>query len=1009
MALLVVSVVAVGVGAFGPIYLHSTDQAILDSALAGAAPGNAGLTLQPAGSTGSLSRIQKAARRVLESGGRHRWFATPISTEEVGVGTVAAGQGYASGLVARSGVCGQLDMVAGSCTATTGTVVMSDRSARALDLGVGQQVRLTAGRSPTTAPLVLVVSGLYAPNASDPYWWGINYFGFGRGSLSTPELDDMFTPFSTLRPLASSSPVSSMVQVPLAAGSLTVGTVAAFQSALAASTRTALDHYGVQITSQVSALLSAAAGNERTSTSVILVVDLELFLLGVFVVYFVASRTATERAPDVRLALLRGFRPRSTVSVALAEPLAVVVAAVPVALAATWLATWASAGALFGTGVGASLTLLSVGAAVAGGVVGMAAASLGSRQMISTSDVDVAGSSSARARTTRLVAESAVLAVALAAFVELALAGVQGSSAATRTDPLSALAPGLLALALGIVGARLLPWVLRATYGMTTRSASVVWTLATRRVARRNEFAAQVVLVAMATGLAVFALAGWSINTRNRTDLGAFAVGASRVLTVSVRPGVNFLPAVRAADGGGRSAMAVVVENASDGTTLAVDASRMGSVMSWPPGLGGGGSRAVAGRLVPSGLAPAVEVSGSAVRLDVTTVVDAQPPAQLTVDLFDNDYMVPEQVQLGSLTAGASVYEGSLLGLCPGGCRLVDLALSWYPPAGVPEQSEPVRLEVASMAEQSAAGWVPVAAGLGRSRRWTISAGEGQLHSSDGALAGDLTVDASGAPVEVAPRDVPSELPAVVTPTVATLDSQGYGQPLAIAGLDTGTVSARQVGEVPALPRVGSAADMVDLQTAEDFLSGPFVDATTEVWLSAQAPSDIVVELQRRGVTVTGVDSVTGRLRASAHGGVELAYGLFLVAAVAAGAMAVGATGFAVAVGARRRRAELAAMRAMGIPVTTLRRSLEAEQVLCAGTALVLGVAAGSLSAVVALKTVPEAVPAGPGPPLELGLPVALLVALVAVLVAGLWLTVWVGSRLVMVGASVDKLGGSGT
>lgn len=1014
LALLLVSVVAVGVGAFGPMYLHSTDQAILRSTLSAATPGADGLTLQSANGrsangTGVFSELRAAERLVPRPAGGRAWYATAITTEEAGVRAASGAQPYASGLVARTGVCAHLQMVAGSCAAVTGTVVMSDRSARTLDLQVGQDVHLTAATASTTASLVLVVSGLYAPtDPSDAFWWGTNYFGFGSGTLAVPELDDMFTPASTLGPLLSGGLVSSMVQVPLNGRALTIDTLGSFQSALASFTHVALARYGVQVTSHVSALLSAAAGAEHTATSVILVVDLELFLVGVFVVYFVASRTANERSGDVRLAMLRGFRPRSTVAVALAEPLAVVAASVPVALVLAWLATWAGARALFGTGVGASLTWLSVAAAVVGGAVGMAAASLGSRQMIATSEVDVSTSSPSRARTLRVVAETAAVAVAIAAFVELTVVGVQGTSPATQADPLSALAPGLLALALGIAGARLLPRIVRSTFGITTRSASVVWTLATRRVGRRSEFAAEVVLLTLATGLATFALAGWSVNARNRTVQETFAVGAPRVLTVAVRPGVNFLAAVRGADGGRRSAMAAVVESAPDGTTLAVDASRMDSVMSWPSGLGAGGLHAVARRLVPAGLAPVLEVSGSAIRLSVDTTVDSQPSAYLAVDLFDNEYLTPEQVELGQLAPGASSYAGSLEGLCPGGCRLVDIAVSWYPPSDVSEQSAVVDFDVTSIAEQSGPHWLTLAAGLGQAGRWTVGPDDGRLQAAGGALTCDLTVDSSGAPVEVAPGDVPSTLPVVVTPAVASLDSQGYGRPLAIPGLDTGTVPGRQEGEVPALPRVGSVADLVDLQTAEDFLSGPFVDTTTEVWLSPGAPSDITARLQARGVSVTNVDSVAARLRASAHGGIELAYGLFLVAALAAGAMAVGATGFAVAVGARRRRSELGALRSVGIPASVLRRSLQAEQFLCAGTALVMGLVAGLASAAVALQTVPEAVPAGPGPPLELGLPVVVLVISTGAVVGALLLTVWIGSRLVMKGAALEKLGGSG-
>lgn len=1001
LALLAVSVVAVGVGAFGPVYLHSANQSILDATLAGAPSGADGLTLQPADETARPGQLAAVEREVPRAAGRPL-FGAAIATEEVGVTAVAAGQPYASGLVARTGVCPHLHVVAGRCPAAAGQVIMSSRSAQALDVAPGRTLDVTLSGSSRTASLL--VAGLYAPdNPEAAFWWGTNYFGFGTGSPARPELDDIFTSSATIAHDAPARLVSSMLQLPLMRGSLSVDAVSSLQSNLAGLTRVALAHHGVVVSTQLPELFSAAGATEHVSTSVIAVIDLELFLLAAVVLYFVASRTAAERAPDVRLAILRGFPRRSTLAVALGGPILVVAAATPVGLVVAWLAGWASARALFGAGVGASMTLLSVAAAVVGGVVGMGTVALGSRRVIAESEIDASRPPSQRSRTLRVVGDTVVVAVGAAAFAELTLAGVQGGSATTGADPLSVLAPGLLAAALGVLGARLLPRLLRARFRATARSASVAWTLATRRVARGAEAAPQVVLLALATGLAVFAVSGWSVDARNRTVQETFAVGAAKVLTVSVRPGVNFLSAVRTADPSGRSAMAAVVETAPDGTTLAVDASRMNAVMSWPPGLGAGGVKQVARRLVPRGLAPAVEVSGSAIRVAASATVDAQPAPDLFVDLFDNGYLAPEQVALGPVVPGAATYQGSLQGLCPSTCRLVDLSVSWAP--STPGQTGTVDLDVTTLTELTGSGWEPVDAGLGQPKRWTATPGQAQLVPSRSGLAAGISLNPSGSPVVLAPNCVPSELPAVVTPTVASLDS-GFSQTLSLPGLDGGTVTGRSVGDVPALPGVGSVAALVDLGTAETLLSGPFSGATTQVWLSAGAPSDMATVLADHGVAVTGVDSPSARQRASAHEGVQLAYTLFLVAAWAAGMLALAATGFAVIVGARRRRAELTDMRSLGFEVSALRRSLQAEQALCVGAGVFLGVVAGVVAAAVALRSVPESVTSSPGPPLELGLPALLLAASVGALVVALWLTVWVGSSLLIGAASAENIGG---
>lgn len=998
---------AVGIGAFGPIYLHSADQAILDQALASAPPGDTGLTLEPASATATAARLVGRAAAAPRPPGGRRWFGSPLVTEDVGLSTESGGQAYGASLVSRTGVCAHV-AVTGRCPRSPGDVLLSARTARELGVGIGQTIVVSVARA--DGPTALRVVGLYQPaGAADPYWWGADYFAFGTGPPMKPLLDGIFTVPQTLSSSAPASSISLVVQVPYQPGTLAVDDVGRLGTALrqyqGVSTR-----YGVLVSTRMPALLSGAATSSHTTAGIVAVVDVQLVLLSLFAVYFVVNRTAFEREPDVRLAALRGFRPRTTLAVAMAEPAAVMCAAVPAGLVGAWLVVWAGAGSLFGPGVGATMTPLAVGVAAATGVVGLASCALGIRSMLASVGADARLDDpvvQGRSSTFRVVADVAVVAVAVAAFVELAVSGVSGGGGTSHTDPLAALSPGVLALAFGVLGARLLPAVLRATLGRTAWSPSVAWTLATRRVARGRDAAPHVVLLALAVGLATFAVSGWAVAGRNQSVRREFDVGAAKVLTVRVRPGVDFRDAVRRADPAGRSAMAVVVENATDGTTLAVDSARMGSVMSWPVGLGAGGATQAAARLVPSGLAPSVTVSGSALRVTLDAAVDAQPPPQLSAVLYDKGFQSLSDVVLGTLAPGTATYESSIAGLCPVGCRLVDLAVTWTPSlAGPAEPSGTATLAITALDERSADGqWTPVAAGLGDRRRWSTPSGGVRLQSTASGLQAQVELNPFGVPLDIAPADSPTELPAVVTDGAAT-SATGAGGSLSLVGLDGDTVPGAPVGTVPALPRVGDVAALVDLGMAERFLSGPFSSATTEVWLSASAPPGFGTRLASLGIAVTGVDSTVARRQAARHGGVTLAYTLFLVSAVAAAALAVGATAFAVAAGARRRQGELAAVRAVGIPVASVRRFLEAEQLLVVGTGVVLGTAAGLTAAMVALRSVPEFSVVEPGPPLQLGLPpvvLGVLLAAVALLMAG---TAAVGSSIVAGGATADKLGG---
>jgi putative ABC transport system permease protein len=995
----VVAVFAVGAGAFGPIYLNSAKQSILNGVLKSAPVGSSGLTFEPKSGNRSPEALLAATSQIPQ---RRNWFGGAIVTNLAGVALTAGNESYVATLLARTATCDHLVIVSGHCATRYGGVLMSTRSVAELRLGLGQSIAVSFLHSSRVATLQIV--GIYRPtNGNAPYWWGSNPFSFGNGSPSKPELDALFASPQTVQSAAPAALTSPMVQVPYRQGSLALSDVSAVQSAISASQRDLLVQDGIVVSTQLPQLLTQAGTTEHAMSTIVAVVDLQLVLLAIFALYFVSARTAAEREPDVRLAAIRGFRPRSTVAVAMMEPTALVLAAVPVGLLAAWLVAGVWASHFFGAGVGASMTLLAGGAAVVTGLIGVGATSIGTRRMLAeveatTSDVSE-GLSFSR---WRVVADVAVIAVAGAAFFELAAVGVSGTNGMTHTDPLAAFAPGLLALALGILGARLLPLACRLTFGFTANSRKVALGLSTRRVARLRGYGSQVMLMSIAVGLTLFGISGWAIAAHNRSVQDGFDVGAAKVLTVAVRPGVDFVSAVRRGDPKGRSAMAAIVVNASSGTTLAVDSSRMPEVMSWPAGLGSESSAQIARRLVPSNLAPPVLVSGTAIRVTVDAAFVAEPAPILSLDLFDKGFQSPEQVVLGSLTPGLATYQGSLSGVCPSGCRLVDLGVTWNPPVTSVVPAGSADLLISSLATRSTTGdWEQLRAGLTDARRWQSPSGGARLSAQERGLQADVTLDPDGGPVTIAPADVPRELPAVVTPD----SSIGSASALFVAGLDGGTVRARAISEVSALPRLGADANLVDLGMAERFVSGPFVDDTTEVWVSPAAPPNLAKRLAAQGISVIGVDSVTEREQATSHGGVELAYTLFLLAAIAAAAVAVGATGFAVAAGARRRMGELAALRAVGLPATMLRRSLEVEMALILGTGLLLGAVAGILAALVAVRSVPEFVSLGPGPPLELGLPTVLLAVTLGALAVALGLIVRVGAAAFVRGSSADRLG----
>ncbi len=1051
LAMFAVAVFSAGAAAFGPIYLHSADQLVLDRTLVHAAPGNAGIQLQPVAGHPKLAWLKRFTTSI-PHGAPHHWWGAPIYTERAGFVTIPkrgltvpaarsstarasrpahaelvasprSGSAtraqllripkkpyrgttpFVGSLAARSGECAHLKIVQGTCARGDG-VVVSTRDAQTLGLTLGGSLSVVFNR--TANPVNLPIVGIYLPGRPfAPYWWEENYFGFGPSNTATglTNLDAVFTTFAGVPAFAPARHIYVLAQVPYRKGSLSVDTVGRLESEVTRFTTTSLRHDRVRVSTGLFDLLRTAGAVEHAAATVVGVVDLELVLLGILILFFVASRTSAEREPDVRLAELRGFAGRSTIGVALAEPVAIVGAAVPVGFLVAWLVASGLSPTIFGPTAPVSITPLAVAAGVVAGVIGVAAAGLGARRSLVGGLGAAADAPSTGGRTWwSNLADGGIVVVAAAAFFELVVSGDSGA-APSGTDPLAALAPGLLALGLGVLAARLVPRALRATHRRTAFGPAPALVLATRTVARRREYRVQLLLVALAVALATFAVSGWVIAARNRDERATLGVGATKVLTVSLRRGTTFLQAVRASDPTGHYAMAAVIERAKDGTTLAVDARRLPAVALWPANLGTPAA-AVAHRLVPRHLAPPVRVQGS----ELSVTVDASgfpstldPLPVLAADVFDVSTQFPSRVTLGPLRPGTHRYLGSLFADCPRGCHLLDLSVTWSPRASQVTRGRNVTLAITAMGERVHGRWLAVRAGLGSDRSWMTLIGNAHLFDDGGALGARFVLTDGGTMV-IAPADVPRALPVVATPT-SNSTASGHDGPL-VVGLDGSTLPGHTVGVVPSLPGVGTHAVLTNLSTAEGYLSGQLITDTQEVWLARTAPRSIIGRLAAHGVRVVRATTAAAAVRRLSHSGLDLAYLLYLVAAVAAGILVLSATAFALSSAARRRQSELAALRAVGIGARSLRRAVRAEQALVLGAGVIVGTLAGAISATVALRSVPEFAFKSPGPPLELGLPAGDLAVTIGAIVVGLMATVALGSTVVVRGAKVTRLTG---
>ena len=989
--MVIVAAVGVFAAASGPVFVHAADQSILEERLAAGSPAN-GLSLIPSGRNGPGS-LRSAIAAVPRSPSGAAAFGTPIISTAAQIDVVSAvdGQPFVADLVSRTGMCDDLRFVGGTCPRGPGQIAVSVRSARALGVRPGQDLAVTtSGPSPAR----LLVEGTFLTgNGQAPLWWGQDPFGYGTGTPSRPRLDDVFATASTIAAAVPGRAISYLAQLPVVGSALPASRIGAFTASLARYSTRVLRADDVIASSGLDAVVARSTTDQHTMSTIVAVVDVQLVLLALLVLYFVAARTAESRESEVRLAELRGFRRSGTASVALLEPVVLLAVALPVGLVAAWAVARGAGSRLYGPGVTPSLDLLSVGAAVSAFAGAVVATVLGARRSMGPSRRSVRPSPWSAA------ADAVAVAVAAVAFVEVATGGVSSGS---HTDALAAFAPGLLAVGVGVLGARLLPLAAGWTLPLTRNSRWVASGLATRRVARRQELSRQIVLVCLGVGLALFAVAGWGVAGANRSAQAAFEVGAGRVLTVGVRPGTDLLTAVRRADPRGRSAMAVVVEHASDGTLLAVDARRLAAVHSWPSGFGGMTPDAVARRLTPT-TAPPVVLTGSALRVVADLPRPVAPEPELQATLFDDAYQTTSTVDLGSLRSGEHDYTVSTAGDCAGSCRLVDLGVTWTPGGDSPGQSTQVGMVIDGLSSQRSDGsWVAVDAGLTDPSRWHGVGGGVDIDHRAHQLSVVATVDADGAGATFGPADTPTVLPAVVTEDQT--GNEGVDGSVLAVGLDDSTLTVRPVDVVTALPAVGTGASLVDLGLAERLQSGPMLDTTQEVWLAPDAPPGIIPALRRQGVSVVGIRSASAQDRALGDDGMSLAYTAFVLAAVLSVLLVVGAAALATVAPGRRRRSELASLLAAGLDRSTLQRWLMGEQALVLGTGVALGVVAGAVAALVALPSVPEFVGLPPGPPLDYSLPVPWLVATVGLVCLALAVTVVVGVRGMVRQVTVDDL-----
>jgi len=979
-----VAVVAIFAATVGPIYLHAVDQAVLARHLQHASQSQHDVFISRQSEVGFPGVHWEAQVRDLAGQfEQDHLFARPLSEQQVVV-DFGGREPLRSEIASVEDLCAHVRIVRGRCVSgnsTSGTLI-SANTAGIEHLTVGDTLETAATGG---VPIVLRVVGVYRPVApGGPFWEPWNLFQFGQPGEANlnPPGDAAFVTAAALSSRLRQVPetLSENLALPPAnvryddVGDLrrTIARVNAEIAHLSATTGASV----AAVTTSLPTILDATAHETSLARTLVTVATAQLALLAIFLLYAVVTAATTAQGPEVALAKLRGRRAGSVLLQSVAQPVVLVLAAAPVAAVLAWLVVRLLAASLLGRPVDVTFPPAAYGVAALGVLGGVLAAVVAARRILVTPVAALMRSDAAAPGSPigLLIADAAAVTIAVAGLIELEAGGVLNSG---NPNPLSVLAPTLLAVAAAVVVLRLLPFLARQLARWTRDSHRLATFLTVRQLLRRPAEARAVLLVAVAVSVAAFAVTNWADSAHNRSLRALNSAGAHTVLFVRPGAGVNDLrTAVDRADPSGHS-MAVAYTNVVGPPVIAVDTARFASVGAWVPAT----SSAPLSRVLHRLGAPApVTVTGTQLRLHVDLIKHPSQPVHLAVKLAEPDHNQKVRT-IAPVVPGSGSYDVSLPSACASGCRVTALSLT----ANTLVNLETFGTQVSKIdavigaSVRSGGSWRPVTS-FADPTRWR---GDRQGPVKLGTAGASLSLDVEQVPGSDWPSavsaSIPATVPAVVGSGQAAVEEGNQIHSIEAVGLDRQAVFVNGVFRAVTLPEVGRDGVMVDFGTALAAMNRPTATTTHyQVWLSSNAPSDMAARLARQHVYVQRTIHSTTYRSALDHTGPAFADSLFLLSALAATVLAIAATAVGRVLSVRRRGYELAALEAVGVSPRTLRRATAAEQGSVFGIGLLVGLAAGLVGSRLALASTPVFVDPATGPPLVLGLPWALLAALTA-------------------------------
>jgi hypothetical protein len=902
-------------------------------------------------------------------------------------------------------------------------------AAALLHVSAGDLLRLRDRNS--GAPLTFQVTGLFAQrqgSAAASYWQLDSVSAGGASTLGG---------FTTYGPLLVNG---AAFPAPIAVGG---GTWVA-QPDMAAFTDTGLSAVsanvsnlqgylastaafdGMQLTTNLPAVLAGAASDLAVARSLLVISALQLLVLTLAALIAVARLLVTQREGETALLMARGATRWQLTRLTAAEIIPLCgIAALAGGIGGIRLAQ-VLGGTLYtgegtasgGIDAGAAGTWLdALGASVVIAVLACAAMLAPVMRPGPGAARVRRGRQAAIATATRAGADLGLVVLAVLAGWQLrrysaVTASASGNGATASIDPVLALAPALALAGGTVIMLRLLPAAARAGDRLAARGRRLSASLAGWQFSRqplRQGGAALLLVMAVATG--TLALAQHQSWTRSADDQAAFAAGADvRVdLAASLPPGTT--GAVTHATGV-RDAMAVsVTPEALPSEIVAIGAAQAPQVAL----LRADQSAVPIGRLfrmiAPAQATGGTPVSGqpASIRLTATLSPARLGPVTAIVTVFDATGAA-YQIPAGVLPADGRPH---LLTATLGGTRasyplrLAQVTLDYILPA---RQAKPVTLTLTGVrlggwtaaatspeldsvssyngtmgpfGDPGANTWQPTAEG----GTLSLDAGFGQAAANPGFTPPGPAEPVYAQVTLTAGNVAPAVVPAIATKAFIDANKVSPGA-LVSATIDGVPVQIKIVADTATFPTVTGSALIMDLTTIDAYLTGRSASplSVTQYWL---ATTDHGVPAGLAGALPAG-SGVTSRTALAANVTSDplsaAPQQALLAMAVAAALLAVCGFWVSIAADVRQRRAENALLAALGVEQRSAAWQLFLEKLMLSVPSAALGLVLGTVVArllVPAVTLTPAAGPPVPPPITLLDLPqTAALAGFIAVVPA---------------------------